>query len=237
MFRKRTYRRRVRPRTQRRRTVRRSTYRKRRSYNAATPYVKTVSGVPERMFTKLRYVDCITSVINVGVVTNPVTFQTSLSAPRTSGGHQPLYYDQWTQMYYKYRVYGISYNFTFINKSTVESVWVILRHQDVSAADSGLQTILERRDSRSRFVAPIGSSRNVVTIKGYMSTAKATGYALTSIKNDDQFQANFNTNPALMAYLAMYLSSTGSSGTVTLDITCRMTYHCELFLQVPVAAS
>lgn len=209
----------------------------RKGYNLAVPYAKVQSPIAERAFMKLRYVDAINLTITGGLLNNPVTFQSSLFAPRPSGGHQPLYYDQWTPMYTRYRVYGIKYHITFVNRATNECFWAGVRHQESATAETSLQTLLERGDAKMKMGTGTGAMKNTLVVKGYMSVAKTLGLAYTVVKNDDQFTAVVGANPTRMAYLPIYVTSNTASGLHVFEATVRLTYYCEMFDQVPVGAS
>lgn len=202
------------------------------------PYTKNASPIAERAFMKLRYVDVTNITIAGSLLTTAIGFQSSLAAPRYVGtGHQPLYFDQWCTMYSRYRVYGVKYHFTIINRSTNECFWAGVRHQDTNVSETSLQTLLERGDAHMKIGTSVNSAGNVVVIKGYLSVAKTLGIALTAIKNDNEFGASVVANPSRMAYLPLYILSNLTSGNVVFEVTCRLTYYCEMSDQVAVGAS
>lgn len=227
----------------RKRTIGYSSYRRKYSksigsgYNIKTPVTRFISGVPERLFTKLRYVDVVNATVVAGVLSSFNYFQSSLFSPRNTGGHQPLYFDQWTPMFTKYRVYGIKYHVTIANRATNESYWFGIRHQESPTAETSLQTLLERNDSKVKQGGSVNGSQAIKVIKGYMDVSKTLGLSRTVVKNDDQYSSAVGTSPTVMAYLVPYILTNIASGTAIFEVTFRMTFYCELFNQVAVAAS
>lgn len=210
------------------------------SYNIKTPVTRIMNGVPERLFTKLRYVDCMNWTVTGSVLSGGSSFayfQSSIYAPRNSGGHQPLYRDQWANMFSKYRVYGIKYHITCVNRATNESFWFGVRHQEDTTTETSIQTILERNDAKVKMGSSVNNSNNLRVIKGYMDVAKTLGKSKSSIRAEDNFSADIGSNPNNMAYLFPYILSNLASGSATFEFTFRLTYYVELFNQVAVSAS
>lgn len=207
-----------------------------RNRNVRTPVTRMIAGVPERMFTKLNFVDVATISFFGGVLYSAPYYMSSLYAPKNGSAHQPLYFDQWTNMFTKHRVYGIKYHITCVNRATNEAFYFGVRHQEDTAIESSLQTLMERNDSRIKMRSSVNSGFNACIIKGYMDTAKTVGHAKSSIKNDDNFIGTSSSSPNKMAYLVPYISS-NLAGDVTFEYTVRLTFYCEFFNQVAVSAS
>lgn len=210
----------------------------RRGYNVKTPITRVLNGVPERLFTKLRYVDTVAfTTATPNLLNVPFYFQSSLYAPRNTGGHQPLYFDQWCNMFSKYRVYGIAYHFTCCNRGYNEPFWFGVRNQDNASYETSLQTLMERNDSKMRMASSVNSGNNTVVIKGYCSVASCIGVTRSAIKNDDKYSALINASPAEMAYVVPYYTQILAAGSATTDFTFRLTYYCEFYNQTSVVAS
>lgn len=206
----------------------RMTYR-RRHKNLMVPYSRSLSTVPERLYVKLRYVDCINASVTGGVFTTMPYFQSSLYSPRGSGGHQPMYYDQWTPaMYTKYRVYGIGYKVQAHNVSQQDATWFIIRHQDSTTAEIALQTVLERNDAKHKMLGG-WAGRSDAFVKGYLDVAKTLGVTRGSVRDLEEFGADYNVNPSRMAYLSPYLVSGSSTSNNVYNFTFELTYYCVLY--------
>lgn len=92
------------------RTVRRKKgYRKRRiGTRRRTTRLKRYTAIAPRTFVKLVYSGTAQELALVASTINRQVFRLNgMYDPDLSGaGHQPYYYDQWSSMYYNYRVYG-----------------------------------------------------------------------------------------------------------------------------------
>lgn len=205
----------------------------------AKPTIRSMGrGVPDRLMVKLRYCDIMQWSVAQSVVGNPLVMGTSLYAPRQSGGgHQCLWYDQWTpNIYTKYRVYGIKYHVRVQNRSYNESFYVAVRPQNTAVAETNMQTLIERNDSKVRMGSSVNGGQSTVTIKGFMGTAKTLGIPKSEVKNEEWFTADYNTNPIKQALLYFYLSH-NYAGTASFDVTVRCTYYAELFNKAVPPAS
>lgn len=208
----------------------------RRGRNIGNMVKASLPTIPQRLFTKLRYCDVVTASVTAGVLNSLPYFKTSIYAPRSSGGHQPLYYDQWAAIYHRYCVYGIKWSATCVNHATDEAFWFGIRQQDNATAETSLQTLLERGDCKIGMGSSRNSGRNTVFVKGYMSTRKATGVTKYTVSGDNEWSANIDNDPASMAYLFPYIL-TNAGSTTTFEITYRLTYYVQMFNPLSVTAS
>lgn len=237
--------------TQRRKTVRRRTSRRvsrgrknvgyRRGYPHLAPPMKMKSaGFPPRMFVKLQYCD----LFNLTVATTfpwsggiGQTFQSSLFDPDYTSviGNQPMYYDQLigagTGPYLYYRVFGVGYDFEFVNTNTSQAMPCCIHFTDVAAplpitTKNEWIRVEEQPGVRRVSIGP--SSSKPTKVKGYMSVAKTLGVKPITVKVDDRFRATYNTNPADMAYINIYITSGNASSANVCQVRAKLTYYAEL---------
>lgn len=224
----------------RRNTTRRRTYRrpyrryKQRSYRPVR--LSTSVGFPRKMLVKLRYNDVQQLTIDTsgGALTRVVNYQyqTSLYDPDlTSLGHQPMYYDQLMQpasIYGKYRVYGIRYEFWFMNTNTNQLMPVCIYHSATSnvVTTTSWNLVEEQTGMRAVNVGPLNTKATYV--RGYLDLAKTLGCTKRDVRTEDDFEAVYNANPARMGYLAVYASSFNASASNILNMRVRLTYYAEL---------
>lgn len=228
--------------TQRRRPVRRNMRRKkayrgrkRQSTRIVTKINRSIP-VPDRQFVKLRYTDVTTASSTAGLLSSVRIYRSSAYEPVLSSAHQPMWYDQYCPgMFSSYRCYGIAYRVTISPRDETNQYWFAIRPQNSATAETSLQSLLERPETKWRIGTPTSGSRSVIVIKGYMSVAKVRGISRNDVSTEDSFRATYNTNPALMGYLHMYLSSLTSGK--TFDITAQLTYYLELGDRVTPGAS
>lgn len=217
----------VRRKRPRRYTRRKKVYRRR----VVRPYTKVNRGMPERLFTKLRY--CENFKVTVGTADALIsirTFQSSLYDPDNSvtGGHQPMWFDQYAAIYGRYRVYGIGYVITAQNQNADQGWFIgVRRDNSYIIGDVIMQAWMERRDTQVRMGSNRYGNSALQRIKGYMSVAKVRGLSHKEVAIDDNYSAFCTANPNLMAYLIVACQS-GWAGTV-LDVNVKLTYYCEFF--------
>ena len=176
------------------------------------------------MTVKLRMDGVILYQVPGGGVLTPVTgFQNSLHQCRITppGGHRPLTYAQWCpDIYTRYRVYGIKYTITVKNRSTMPEMWWLIargyrKEPGVPwGPDQNLQTALERSDAKWK----MGGSW--ARISGYMSVAKVAGVPSSQIKNEDDWSAQYNTDPTELAGIIFSISQNNAQ-TQPFDINVR----------------
>lgn len=196
--------------------------------------------VSDRMITKLHYVDIIPAyAIPANTLTNVKMYQTSLFDPDSAlGGHQPLWYDQYCpNMYSNYRVFGIKWTVTAINRWLNEPWWFVVRNQNSSTPETSLQTLMERRDCKARMGSSVGSGNNTITLSGYLSIAKVRGVSKRDVSTEVIYEAAYNANPLAMAYLGIYVQHPFNPTATAIDLTVRLTYYCELSGRVTPSGS
>lgn len=211
--------------TQRRRPVRRPRYR-RKTYsrrNARVPR-RMLTEIPQSKYVKLKYCDVLAGTVVAGsYATWP--FQTSCFDPYVSaGGHQPLGFDQWSTMFYSYRVMGMSYTIT-CQSTTIHSRLTCVAYANIDAYSiTLLSSALERKYSRS---ATFGADRDG-RMKGYVSVAKLWGLPLSVIKTEDNYSALVTANPVNLAYLNFSVyNPTAANAEVILNV--QLNYFVEFY--------
>lgn len=243
MFRRRSRRSVRKPRVNRRRPYRRFAN-KRRTMRKANPKNTVASflgnGFPQRLFAKLKYSDLLTKIIDSstgsfsGLSLN--VYQSSIYDPDFTGtGHRPMYTDQFmksdgTGPYLNYRVYGIGYRIEFTNTNTSQAMPAVLifTNQQSSLAGGSLsawQRIEEQPGARLISIPQSGAGMRVV--KGYMSVAKTCGVPRFTVRSDDRYRGLYNTNPADVATIQIYVTSGNVSTTNVVNIRVDLTYYVE----------
>lgn len=220
--------------TFRRKPVRRA----KRKTGPTTGYVvsRQPKPIPDRMFLKMAYSDCIT--INSTVTPGAFLFRSSLFDPQYNvGGHQPFGFDQWVQFYKSYTVYGIGYDIECINTGTSLQAEVAVVAKNTALLTTSMNTIYEKPFHRTAVLGVEGSGKNVRRLKGYISVAQQHGVNKSKIKFDDEFSSLMTTNPLKQAYLHIY--SQAIDGTTSLNVIYRvkLTYFTQLFNRIALGGS
>lgn len=225
------YRRKRRPVRRPRKTTRRRYIRKKPLARRTTTTRLTRQPVNDRLFTKLHYVQNLNGPsMAAAVLNNVATFQTSLFDPDTSlGGHQPLWYDQYCpNMYSTYRVFAIKWSIIAVNRGINETWYLSARNQNSPITETSLQTLMERRDSRTRMASSVNGSNATARLSGYLSLAKVRGVSPKDVATDNIYEAAYNFSPPAMGYVLFYLQHNAVGAQTVFDFTIRLTYYCEL---------
>lgn len=224
-----------------RKTSRRSRNVKRRRYSRKKLTIRKPIpfGIPQKKLVKLRYVESIQ--LNPGTVANAFhDFSTnSIYDPNSSvGGHQPLFHDQYANLYGRYTVLGSKCIVKCMpNSSTAQipGMWSVCINR-VSNALSGKNSddIIEQKYSSPYQVRSNGGNasfggRDKPVVKKW-SARKYLGLGRGTVINHADSQANFGANPAKQHYFTIWCAHTGLTNDppafdflVTIDYICLLT--------------
>lgn len=112
-------------------------------------YTPNVFGFPDRLMTKLRYVDIQNNVSTVGALVKHVFRWNSTFDPDFSvAGHQPLYRDTYASVYDQYSVVSARAKIRFDNPNIIGFVVGVLTDDDTSTSTT-FQTLMEQNHGQS----------------------------------------------------------------------------------------
>lgn len=196
--------------------------------------------VPNKSLKKLYYTVSSGATANsIGTVPLTAVYQmriNSIYAPDYTagvGGHQPLWHDQLSQLYAKYRVHGVKYKISLCNTTDNRLAQVGIVPAPNTAGESKWSTMAERRETRIVDVPPAGAG--VRKISGFIRTGTAFGLTPRQMKEDEDFIAYFGYNPTKTAIMSLYFGS--NVGTTTIDFKIDLIYYVELLERVKVGGS
>lgn len=219
-FRRRTFR--------KRRPVIRRRARKIRTYGKSYRRVPrpVAVGVSKYRFAKLSYCDLCTGTVNTN---DSLTFayQSSLYDPYVAtGGHQPMFFDQYASMYQRYTVMGIAYNLDITtDQFSTGPLFVTVTPSSVGASPTTLSIARERPGARETACALGYRGR----LKGYISVAKLLGVDRRKLLTDDQYSALITADPSQMAFMTIQAWNTSATAGIICYISLRLTYYCRFF--------
>lgn len=191
--------------------------------------------VPDKIITKLKYSEAVSLTLAAASTLGYYMYRTSLYDPDVTGlGHQPLWRDQLDYMYTKYRVHGIKYKFTIINTNVQQLTAGAVVMQPDSTAETNLNTIRERNNSRP-FILPGYTGGNGRVVKGFMHTGYPHGLSKSDFLADEDFEAAMNANPVKTSILAIYCYTLNNGATINIQVD--LTYYVELLGRIPVVGS
>lgn len=222
---------------------RRKNYKRRKKYNR--PYRKTINqatGVPDVLRTKLKY--CEQYLIQSAALSYGAQIMSGNSAydPDTTGvGHQPRGFDQWSQFYRKYRVYGSAIKVQFYSDQQsaagLTNVWVMPVTEEPTAVSYGISSLNENPNAKTSALVPyIG--KGTTFISHYMTTKKIFGEKLINEDSYEGLTGNFTVgkSPTNQWYWTVG-GQTVTGAEVKFHVTITITYYLELFDRISLPSS
>lgn len=198
--------------------------------------VKTGTGFPDKISTKLRYVERIAHNPATTYFTYMFTAN-SVYDPRTgTGGHQPAYFDQYAAVYKRYVVTGMKIMVDINNASSSSMVDCTLLHSDSDTEFTDPALIYEQNESHKSIVVPINQVYPA-RVSYYVDIAKSFGITRAQLTSDDTYQSLVTGNPSRQSYLHCLFSSTNGSSNVVINAVYKLTYYVQFFDRKDVASS
>lgn len=191
------------------------------------------TGFPNSMFAKLTYQDRIPLVFSAsGFDIHEFRMNSLYDPDKTTTGHQPRYYDQYTALYQGYVVYGMKIEIQGFTKDTSREAFHLGMYPVSSTASvpSNYNDIVER-GIRARKETKL-SNENPVSkvIKSYFRPHLAQGVPKRVYNTDDQYAAGIGASPAVAPRVIIYGQTMDSStATQGIDVNVVITYFCKFF--------
>lgn len=197
-----------------------------------TSIVKVSTGFPDRMITKLEYRASLDVNSQYG---GPVIHDYNLNSvydpdlTNLTGG-QPLWRDEYSLIYEKYRVFAASYEFKIVpvasNGTPIRVVSLMTPEQGLMPTD--IATAWEQNRTVNRLI-PSGDDKLTV-LRGSVSLPKLRGQTSIAFKGDNGNEALMVQNPVNPARLRLLLASVNSAvSDCKWAIDVRITYSVEFF--------
>lgn len=204
-----------------------------RIYNPA-PYLKR-GPVNDAFFTKHRYVDTITlSTETVTGLMGPTHLfrLNSLYDPDLTGtGHQPSGFAEMTAMYNKYCVYGVSCSLSIGNSSdanTLLGYWVQSSSNTLQMVGMNATQIGESPGQSAIFTETQNQTSAWRTVDlGYMSIASIQGRTTQQIFAEDNFAANYTSNPVTVPLLQLSAGSVTLQANKSISVRVEFVFHTK----------
>jgi len=183
-------------------------------------------GVPQCLFTKLRYVQRAALQSPTILIPGVKRFRlNSLFDPDESlGGEQYMGFDQISLLYTHYQVFACKITITFSMAPTAEPQYISMRGTVSGASPTDIDAEAERRNARSQVLVAGGQAR---TMTMYFDNAKLLGLSKTQYQADEDCRALTTGNPNTQTYLNI-LTLTSGPDTIT-NIIVKMTAYVKFF--------
>lgn len=193
------------------------------------------TGFPDTTRTTLQYTDTIT--ISGASFQTVYTFRgnSCYDPDYTSSGHQPAYFDTFSEVYGKYKVYGARIRLTIANNTNDATCLAIIPHSDPLGVGSSVSALLDL--PRSRWV-PIGAA-NIMPAKITHSASTSEILGLTSRQiEDDDYSATTTANPNQLWYFNLFLFNIDSAVLAPkVSVVLQIFYDVKFYDKVFVSPS
>lgn len=165
---------------------------------ASQVIIKQPSGVPDRLYVKLRYREQLNFAQLAGALSTNVYRGNSLFDPDFTGtGGQPYFFDQWSALYSTYTVLASSIQVrSMLNGAGVFNTITTIVPQPFSGSfGSASQELMEEQPYAKVNVMKATTEGGWGFQKHYMSTSKILGVKRYAIEAEDNYSALISASP------------------------------------------
>lgn len=172
-----------------------------------------VNGFPEKMYTKLRYVDFYAITSSAGSTAKQLMNINSTYDPDQSGvGHQPLYRDTYASIYDQYAVVKATARVTFNSNATTSAMVCGVVIDDDSTTSTTITTLLEQNNGKSLLIAQSTGSLSNRTISVEWS---AQQHLNIDPFTSQTYKTAVGSNPSELSTLLIYAAPADGQSTTT----------------------
>lgn len=189
--------------------------------------VRGITGFPDAMITKLKYVTFQTLSGTSGVIDYHTFAGNSCYDPDVTGaGHQPNGFDEYSTLYYKYRVHGCK--ISIIGTNVTDAVPTVMGLQ--TSTDSTYTAVYSDMVEQPRTIATVIGGKegqgNSKKLKLYMSAK--TLFGEKNIRDED-YSAAVTANPSKLFYYKLFAQASNAASTWQIQANIKLTYYVEFF--------
>lgn len=183
---------------------------------------------------KLIYSDSDNTGVSAGGATY-YQYRSSVYDPLyATGGHQPMYFDQYAAMYGRYRVLAMGFSLeATTDQQTNGPLFITCTWNTDGSLDNSLSEVRERKGTKCCTVSHGFKGR----LRGYCSVAKAWGVRRQAVMYDDDYSALVTTNPAKQLFLNLQVWNQTTSNSISPHMNIRIFYVVKFYDPEHVAQS
>jgi len=187
----------------------------------------TQGGIQNVMPVKMLYSDWYNLNPGVGGIGTSQVFRlSSIHDPDFTGvGHQPLGHDQLADLYERYQVYKVDFEIEASGLDINSLQRIGYRLSDSSSVTTDSRALYENGNGEFAVISPYGN--NGRSFRGSVWVNEVHGVSYKQYMSNDDYGANFGSNPVEEAYLHVMADGLGVD-TDGIRFAIRLTYHCKL---------
>lgn len=184
-------------------------------------------GIPDMLYVKLTYCS-LDHVSSLNYYSEYYYRGNSIWDPDGTGsGHQPLYYDQYSLLYNKYRVIGSAITLDVMNDSGVKALMYVVQPSTDISPLTDITTVYEQQRSKAPKFVPI-AQRVASRHKQYCSTRQVCGLTKSQLY-DDTFAANITADPSNVWYWNILFTTSDQTTAVQYSYMIKIVYYVQFF--------
>lgn len=193
-------------------------------------------GFADTVYARLTYVEKFSLVVASPIAQYVFRGNSCFDPNYTGTGHQPLYFDQYSAIYNKYRVVGSSIRVDVVNHSIDSAAHFAVFPSTDTQTFTSMSQVMEQGRARSPKIIPLSQFGPMPIVKTYCSSRKALG--LTKIQmGDDTVEALIGQNPSQVWYWNIVTESTTSTVDIDQIYVVKIVYYVQFFDRAIVASS
>lgn len=144
---------------------------------------------------------------------------------KTGVGSQPTGYDQWSQMYSRFRVTATELTLNFVNRAATPCLAGYFVHTSL-APTSSVQAWPIQRYADGRFIQSNTGGPSTTTFRFSRNIWDLLSLTKDQYMDELDFSQVSGAGPVKTVYLSLYVVGQGASASVNID--ARIKYHVEL---------
>lgn len=192
-------------------------------------------GFPDTLRTSLSYTDTFSIKSTAFQTIYSFRGNSCYDPDFSSTGHQPAYFDTYSEVYSRYKVYGSSINVAFANSTNDLSLLAIIPNSVNLGVGSAPSAMLDLPRARWRTVG----AANIMTssLSHSASTNEVLGLTSRQIEDDD-YSAVTSSNPAQLWYWNLYATKVDTTNlNVDIVVVVRIVYDVKFFDKIFITPS
>jgi len=192
-------------------------------------------GFSDSVRTNLQYTDTI-SVTSASYQTVYVYRGNSCYDPdQTSTGHQPLYFDTYSQVYTKYKVYGASITLHVGNDQSRTVGLAIVPTTNPLSVGASAYEILDQPRAQWKLIPAVNI--NSKSMRARYSTTEILGLNPKQIEDED-YSAAVTTSPGSLWYINLFAFNVDAAQLdIALNVVVKIDYDVRFYDRVNTSAS
>lgn len=195
-------------------------------------------GIPNQFFTKLKYNQTF-SITATPYLETLIRSNSVFDPVYALGGGQPMYLDEFAQLYNRYTVYASSITLTFIQRTAqTEASYVkvgVYPLVDTSTAGS-VSEATERDNCIYAQLGPNTGDQGIVNMNAYGKIYKIAGRDKTEA-GDDTMSATVTADPAISPLWHIFTGTLDGITDVNVYVDMTITYYVKFYDRLSVGRS